>query len=82
MADGSPPRGKQAGIGNAYFNGFLYAANQRWSLEFVANTRTSGWRFRVLTLVDDFSRECLGLVIDNSLSGIRADGELDRIVET
>lgn len=31
--------------------------------------------------MDDFSRECLGLVVDNSLSGVRVARELDMIVE-
>ena len=31
--------------------------------------------------VDDFSRECLALVVDTSLSGVRVARELDRIVE-
>lgn len=57
------------------------AANQRWSLDFVADALASGRRFRILTLVYDFSRECLGLVVDNSLSGIRVARELNRIVE-
>ena len=33
--------------------------NLRWSLDFVADTLASGRRFRILTLVDDFTRECL-----------------------
>jgi hypothetical protein len=32
------------------------------------DTLVSGRRFRVLTLVDDFTRECLGLVVDASLT--------------
>ena len=43
--------------------------NLRWSLDFVADTLASGRRFRILTLVDDFTRECLGLVVDTSLTG-------------
>ena len=38
-------------------------------------------RFRILTLVDDFTRECLGLVVDTSLTGQRVARELDRIAE-
>jgi putative transposase len=38
-------------------------------------------RFRILTLVDDSSRECLGLVVDTSLTGLRVARELDRIAE-
>ena len=37
--------------------------------------------FRILAVVDDFSRECLALVVDTSLSGVRVARELDRIVE-
>ena len=57
------------------------AANQRWSLDFVSDALSSGRRFRVLAVVDDFTRECLGLVVDTSLSGLRVGRELDRIVE-
>ena len=47
------------------------AANQRWSLDFVSDALANGRRFRVLAVVDDFTRECLGLVADTSLSGLR-----------
>lgn len=43
--------------------------NQRWSLDFVSDALNSGRRFRVLTVVDDYTRECLALVADTSLSG-------------
>jgi putative transposase len=33
--------------------------NQRWSLDFVSDSFTDGRRFRVLTVVDDHTRECL-----------------------
>jgi len=33
--------------------------NQRWSLDFVSDTLVSGRKFRMLTVVDDFSRECV-----------------------
>jgi len=56
------------------------AANERWSLDFVSDAFADGRRFRVLTVVDDFTRECLGLVADTSLSGARVARELDTIV--
>ena len=37
--------------------------------------------FRILTQVDEFTRECLGLVMDTSLTGLRVARELDRIAE-
>ena len=55
--------------------------NQRWSLDFVSDTLTDGRRFRVLVVVDDFTRECLALVADTSISGYRVVRELDRIIE-
>ena len=33
--------------------------NQRWSLDFVSDTLGQGRKFRMLTVVDDFSRECV-----------------------
>ena len=57
------------------------APNQRWSLDFVSDALNNGRRFRVLAVVDDFTRECLALVIDTSLSGVRVGRELDQISE-
>ena len=45
--------------------------NERWSLDFVSDQFTDGRRFRILTVVDDCTRESLGLVADTSLSGVR-----------
>jgi putative transposase len=56
-------------------------ANLRWSIDFVMDTLVSGRRFRILTVVDDFTRECLGLVVDTSLPAARVTRELDRMVE-
>lgn len=56
--------------------------NLRWSLDFVMDTLSSGRRFRILTLVDDFTRECLALVADTSLTSLRVVRELDRVIES
>ena len=53
--------------------------NQRWSLDFIADTLSDGRRFRILCVVDDFSRECLACVVDTSLSGVRVVRELERL---
>lgn len=55
--------------------------NQRWSLDFVSDALLDGRRFRILCVIDDFTRQCLATVVDNSLSGIRVARELDRISE-
>ncbi len=54
--------------------------NQRWSLDFVNDAFTDGRRFRILTVIDDFTRENVGLVADTSLSGQRVARELSIIV--
>ena len=54
--------------------------NERWSLDFVSDAFTDGRRFRILAVVDDFSRECLALIADTSLSGLRVVRELDAII--
>jgi putative transposase len=54
--------------------------NERWSLDFVSDAFTDGRRFRVLAVVDDFTRECLALVADTSLSGRRLARELDAVI--
>jgi transposase InsO family protein len=54
--------------------------NLRWSLDFVCGTRTCSRRFRILRLVDDYTRECLALVADTSLSGVRVARELTRLI--
>lgn len=54
--------------------------NERWSLDFVSDAFMDGRRFRVLAVVDDFTRECLCLVADTSLSGTRLARELDSLI--
>jgi putative transposase len=54
--------------------------NERWSLDFVSDQLICGRRFRILTIVDDCTRECLTLVADTSLSGVRVARELDRLM--
>src|SRR6202035_891397 len=51
--------------------------NPPWSLDFVSDTLSDGRRFRILAIVDDFSRECLTLGVDTSLGGVRVVRELE-----
>ena len=54
--------------------------NQRWSMDFVSDQLSDGRRFRIMTMVDDFTRECLALVADTSISGLRVTRELDKVI--
>ena len=56
--------------------------NERWSMDFLHDRLADGRRFRVLTMVDDYSRECPALVADTSLPGVRVVEVLDRLAET
>jgi putative transposase len=53
------------------------AANERWSLDFVHDTLSCGWKIRILAIVDDFTGECVRLIVDTSISGARVARELD-----
>ena len=55
------------------------AVNPRWSMDFVSDQLANGRRYRVLNIVDDFSREYVLKVVDFSISGARVARELDRI---
>ena len=55
------------------------AVNQRWSMDFVSDQLAPGRRFRVLNIVDDFSRESVAQIPEFSISGERVARELDRL---
>jgi putative transposase len=57
-------------------------ANQHWSMDFVSDSLWNGRRFRVLTIVDDLTRECPALEVDHSLPGQRVTRVLDRLAAT
>lgn len=54
--------------------------NQKWSMDFVAQRLPDGRWIRVLTVVDQFTRECLALHADNTLSGDKVAVTLDKVV--
>lgn len=56
-------------------------ANARWSLDFVHDQMASGRRFRILNIVDDVTRECLGAIPETSISGVRVARELTALVK-
>ena len=53
--------------------------SQRWSLDFLSDVFGAGRRFRILAVIDDLTRECLGLIADTSISG-RVARELDALI--
>ena len=73
--------GRKRAVGTRAPMAIPQGPNQRWSLDFVSDSLSCGRRFRILNVIDDFSRGCLAAVVDTSLSGERVARELDRIAE-
>lgn len=55
--------------------------NQAWSMDFVHDRLANGRAFKCLTLVDEFTRECLAVEVDFGLPGYRVTRVLDGIME-
>ena len=56
-------------------------SNQRWSMDFVSDCTAGGRTIRALTLVDDYTRECLAIEVDTSLGGVRVRRVLEAVLE-
>ena len=56
--------------------------NARWSMDFMSDAFADGRRFRVLNVIDVFSRECLAIEVGTSLPGLVVTRVLDRVAAT
>jgi putative transposase len=59
----------------------LTAPNDEWSLDFVHDALASGRNVRVLSIVDNFTRECLALEVDTSFASQRVTRILGSVIE-
>ena len=57
------------------------AANERWSMDFVSDQLSHGRRFRVLNIVDDYTREMVGQLVSVSITGHQAARFLGQLGE-
>ena len=55
------------------------APNQVWSMDFVMDALDSGRRLKCLTLVDDFTKEAIEIVLDHSIPGLYVTRVLDQL---
>ena len=55
--------------------------NQRWSLDFMHDSTSSGRKLRILNVVDDYTREALWMEVSTSISGQHVTRVLDRLIE-
>jgi putative transposase len=53
--------------------------NDRWSMDFMLDTLADGRPFRVLNVVDDFTRECIAIDVGRSIPGARVVRVLERL---
>lgn len=53
--------------------------HQVWSMDFVSDALFDGRRFRALTVVDNFSRQCLAIHVDASIRGSDVVETMNRI---
>ena len=54
-------------------------ADERYSMDFMRDTLVDGRVFRILNIVDDYTRECLAIEVDTSLPGERVVRVLERL---
>lgn len=52
---------------------------ERWSMDFVFERTELGASFRVLTVIDDFSRRCPGLLVERGIGGAHVARFLDEL---
>jgi putative transposase len=55
------------------------APNQVWSMDFVMDALSTGRRLKCLTIVDDYTKESVDLVVDHSIPGEYVTRVLDRV---
>jgi putative transposase len=60
-------------------NRAITEANARWSMDFVTDRTRYGSNIRVLTVIDEVTRECLALEVDSSITGRKVTAVLNRI---
>jgi putative transposase len=56
--------------------------NERWSMDFMQGVLWGGRRFRMLTVVDQFTKACPAIEVDTSLNGLRVARVLEWLART
>lgn len=54
--------------------------NERWAMDFMSDGLWNGRKFKALTILDIFTKECLAVEIDTSINGNRVTRVLDWLV--
>jgi putative transposase len=70
----------RGGLRASISRSMVSAANQEWALDFVHDAAESGRKFRVLSVIDVYTRECLTLEADTGFPSRRVTRELEEIM--
>ncbi len=54
---------------------------QIWSMDFMSDQLSNGRRIRLFNVIDNFTRQCLAIVVDVSINGQRVARELTKLVD-
>ncbi|TDW64830.1 putative transposase [Novosphingobium sp. PhB55] len=54
--------------------------NEIWAKDFVSDALFDGKRFRALTVVDAYTRECLAIHVDQGIKGVQVVAVMDRLL--
>ncbi len=54
-------------------------ANEIWAMDFVYDALLYGRRFKILTVIDIYTKECKALEVDTSINGVGVVGVLERL---
>jgi putative transposase len=74
-------KGRKRAVGTRTLLRKASRVNQCWALDFVSDSFMDGRRFRILTVIDEYSRECVALVADTSIPGHQLARELTCLME-
>jgi putative transposase len=73
-------RGKKRGVNNrANILIVPSVPNERWSMDFMSDSLSDGRKFRLLTIVDNLTRECIAIEVGSSITGERVVRTMTRL---
>jgi transposase InsO family protein len=76
-----PRRRKRVGSSTAPDHPIADAPNKVWAVDFQFDSTTDGRPVKIVSIVDEHTRECLGGLVERSITGDRLIDELDRLAE-
>ncbi len=73
-------RRKRRGSSTAPLDVIADAPNRVWAVDFQFDSTTDGRPIKIVSIVDEHTRECLGGMVERSITGEHLIGEMDRLI--